>query len=307
MIWKLVRWLLVHLMWPALFLLAGWYLGAKNGAPDLLIRATDGAIARAQAIAAPLIGQGADVAVDAAGDAATAAGDYVAGSVQDILEDVAEVPDETDNASDTDEAEEDEQETASKPVEDTSAASQPKTEPAPALATKTQAPTGGIVVCDTSISNPPRGGKGGDTIGAADETVRYKGVDLLLMPATNACLSSGYGTRNGRLHKGVDYFSDTGGVVIAAADGIIREKASRNDYGNMIVIDHGNDVYTRYAHLAGFASGVREGANVRKGQELGPIGSTGASTIVHLHYEVLTGDYAAAGSFGLEIKDPYKL
>ena len=77
---------------------------------------------------------------------------------------------------------------------------------------------------------------------------------------------------------------------------------------NVIVIDHGAGVYTRYSHLARFGRGVREGANVRQGQVLGPIGKTGASSIVHLHYEVLIGDYnTAAKSFGLEAKDPFKL
>lgn len=94
----------------------------------------------------------------------------------------------------------------------------------------------------------------------------------------------------------------------AAGAGRIVEAVSRSDYGNMIVLDHGGGVYTRYAHLARFSSGVRKGASVQMGQTLGPIGKSGASTIVHLHYEVLTGDYdTSAKSFGLDAVDPLGL
>ena len=131
-----------------------------------------------------------------------------------------------------------------------------------------------------------------------------RGVSLLVAPVTKACLSSGFGLRGtgGRLHKGVDYYSDQGGEVLAAADGLILEATYRDDYGYMLVIDHGGGVYTRSAHLKRFAEGIDAGVRVAQGQVLGPIGNSGAYTkVVHLHYEVLTGDYDnPKRSFGLQ-------
>lgn len=158
-----------------------------------------------------------------------------------------------------------------------------------------------------TVTNRPRSNSD-RVVKRAGATVRYKGVELLLMPATKSCLSSGYGNRNGRLHKGVDYHTQENGNALAAGDGVIIQRVTRRDYGNMIVIDHGNDVYTLYAHLARFGSGVREGASVSQGQVLGPIGTTGASSVIHLHWEVLSGEWNdAAGPFGLNPVNPFSL
>lgn len=156
----------------------------------------------------------------------------------------------------------------------------------------------GIVICRASISNPPANRDG--VVAVDGETTRINGVTLLKAPATKSCLSSGFGQRNGRLHKGVDYNSDTGGDALAAGDGIILEKMFRKDYGNMVLIDHGKGVYTRYAHLARIRAGIDVGDNVSRGDILGPIGQTGATQALHLHLEVLTGDYGnSKQSFGL--------
>ncbi|MEC7290065.1 MAG: M23 family metallopeptidase, partial [Pseudomonadota bacterium] len=89
--------------------------------------------------------------------------------------------------------------------------------------------------------------------------------------------------------------------VYAGAAGTVREKQYRNDYGNMIVIDHGDGVFTRYAHLESFANGVDVGDNVSLGAHIGVMGNTASYPIPrHLHYEVLTGTWGAqAGSFAL--------
>lgn len=139
--------------------------------------------------------------------------------------------------------------------------------------------------------------------------VAVKGVALSVNPAPGACLSSGFGPRGGRTHKGLDYHSRTGGPVFSAGAGVVREMKYRDDYGNMVLIDHGNGVFTRYAHLAGFASGLSVGSRVAAGAELGLMGNTAAYPIpVHLHYEVLLGDYETPKqSFGLEAVDPYDL
>ena len=303
---------------PLLILGAGWYGGAKYGAPDLLIRAVDGVIVRGEAVIAPLLGrtveQGGEIAADLVEDGS----DYVVGTVEEVLQDLAEPPAEDETAASDEEAPADDANddaadvSASESADDAAAATEETApaDPAPEATSSASTPTtqsGDITLCNTGISNAPSAGANG-VVRSAGATVRKNGVSLLLMPATKSCLSSGYGNRNGRLHKGIDYYSDTGGDVLAAGAGVIRERVTRNDFGNMIVIDHGDGVFTRYAHLSRFGSGVTEGANVSAGQVLGPIGNTGSSSIVHLHYEILTGEYAgAAGSFGLDAVDPFSL
>ena len=136
--------------------------------------------------------------------------------------------------------------------------------------------------------------------------VSVKGVKVATFPAPGACLSSGFGQRSGRLHKGVDYHSETGAPILAAADGSIIEMKYRDDYGNMLVIDHGGGVYTRYAHLASFGRGLTSGVSIKAGEQIGLMGNTASYPIpMHLHYELLLGDYSnPKGSFGLEPVDP---
>ncbi|HVK80976.1 MAG TPA: M23 family metallopeptidase, partial [Verrucomicrobiae bacterium] len=126
-------------------------------------------------------------------------------------------------------------------------------------------------------------------------------------PTRNACLSSAFGPRGSGQHNGVDYYSTNGGPILAAADGEIIEAKYRDDYGNMLLIDHGNGVYTRYAHLSSFAEGVVPGARVTAGQQIGLMGNTASYAIpIHLHYEVLAGDYNnPRASFGLTPRSPF--
>ncbi len=137
--------------------------------------------------------------------------------------------------------------------------------------------------------------------------VTINGVRLAAVPTVGACLSSGFGMRNGSMHRGVDYYRREGGPIYAAAAGVVREQTYRNDYGNMIVLDHGAGVFTRYAHLASFAEGLAVGARVARGALIGQMGNTASYTIpVHLHYEILVGDYdTPRGSFGLEARSPF--
>lgn len=176
--------------------------------------------------------------------------------------------------------------------------------------THAKAPTptsaGSIALCPMQISNPPPVDAYGKVAGGPLVTI--KGVKLLLQPATNVCLSSGYGQRNGKTHRGVDYHTRTDGDVLAAGDGTILEASMRADFGNMIVIDHGAGVYTRYAHLASFSKAVAVGAPVKMGAKLGPIGATGATKVKHLHFEILSGKYVSGvGTFGLASHDPFAL
>lgn len=125
-------------------------------------------------------------------------------------------------------------------------------------------------------------------------------VRLATAPVGGGCWSSAFGMRNGRLHKGIDYYSDSPVPVYAAAAGRVRTRSYRSDYGNMLIIDHGDGVYTRYAHLESFA-GPNVGDLVGPGDLLGIMGSTAGHTIPrHLHYEVLTGTWKPRlGSFAL--------
>ena len=132
------------------------------------------------------------------------------------------------------------------------------------------------------------------------------GVKLAAAPTNGACLSSGFGPRRGKLHKGIDLHSRKAPMIVAAADGVVVQKKYRDDYGNMVVIDHGDGVYTRYAHLANFSSGLKQGDKVAFGAPLGPMGRTSKWPVaLHLHYEILLGDISnPKGSFGLAPFDP---
>lgn len=136
------------------------------------------------------------------------------------------------------------------------------------------------------------------------------GVQVAINPAPAACLSSAFGPRNGRAHRGLDYQSKPAGPVTAAADGVLREVSFRQqDFGHWIVIDHGSGVHTGYAHLASVTPGLSAGQRVRRGQPLGVMGKTGAAAVaIHLHYEVRTGDFNTPGGwFTMKDVDPFSL
>ena len=88
-----------------------------------------------------------------------------------------------------------------------------------------------------------------------------------------------------KAHKGTDYAAKTGTAVKVTGDGVIKEAKFSNSYGNYIDVMHYNKYMTRYAHLNGFAKGIRKGAKVEQGQTIGYVGSTGLVTGPHLHYE----------------------
>ena len=88
-----------------------------------------------------------------------------------------------------------------------------------------------------------------------------------------------------RAHKGVDYAAPHGTPIKSAGDGKVVLAGRKGGYGNTVVIQHGNRYRTLYAHMQGFAKGVRSGSSVKQGQIIGYIGTTGLSTGPHLHYE----------------------
>lgn len=109
-------------------------------------------------------------------------------------------------------------------------------------------------------------------------------------PTASPMLTSSYGYRrdpfNHRpaFHAGLDFPGRYGQPIIAAAAGRISFVGQRSGYGNVVEIDHGHGIMTRYAHLSGFAA--RPGERVKRGDAIGRMGSTGRSTGTHLHFEV---------------------
>jgi murein DD-endopeptidase MepM/ murein hydrolase activator NlpD len=100
-------------------------------------------------------------------------------------------------------------------------------------------------------------------------------------------MTSGYGARWGTVHKGIDVAAPTGTPIWAAKAGEVIYASWMSGYGNVVMIDHGGDVTTLYAHQSRIASSV--GQSVAQGQVIGYIGSTGNSTGPHLHFEIRFG------------------
>ncbi|CAM4085371.1 Peptidase M23 domain-containing protein [Novosphingobium lubricantis] len=122
-------------------------------------------------------------------------------------------------------------------------------------------------------------------------TARRSAVSIpSLAPVAVAHLSSGYGMRvhpvlgGRRGHKGIDLAAPTGTPIRASADGVVEKAEWFGGYGLFVQLDHGGAMETRYGHMSRVA--VAEGQQVRKGDVIGYVGSTGRSTGPHLHYEV---------------------
>lgn len=106
--------------------------------------------------------------------------------------------------------------------------------------------------------------------------------------------SSGFGARvdpfTGRyaFHPGIDFAGPWGSVVHATAAGVVVFAGNRGGYGNMVEVDHGYGIHTRYGHLSTIS--VQVGTHIPRGGALGRVGSTGRSTGPHVHYEVWYDD-----------------
>lgn len=111
------------------------------------------------------------------------------------------------------------------------------------------------------------------------------GIAFLNEPTRGGILTSEYGERWNSFHKGIDIAGNIGDDVIASMDGYVTY-AEFNDggYGNLIIIEHKDDMKTYYGHLSSFK--IKAGDSVKKGDVIGEIGSTGFSTGPHLHFEL---------------------
>jgi murein DD-endopeptidase MepM/ murein hydrolase activator NlpD len=92
------------------------------------------------------------------------------------------------------------------------------------------------------------------------------------------------GNGEGEFHTGIDIDAPIGTPIHATADGVVKSAAMESGYGREVIIDHGHNVETCYAHMSGFA--VMTGQTVVRGQVIGYVGMSGRTTGAHVHYEV---------------------
>lgn len=118
-------------------------------------------------------------------------------------------------------------------------------------------------------------------------------LDRKPMEFRSARISSRFGWRRHPilkqriLHSGVDYAAPMGSRIYASGDGVVKRAQWAGGYGRYVVIRHNSEFSTGYAHMSGFARGIRPGVRVKQGQVIGYVGSTGRSTGPHLHFEVI--------------------
>ncbi|MGA7478427.1 MAG: M23 family metallopeptidase [Azonexus sp.] len=133
-----------------------------------------------------------------------------------------------------------------------------------------------------------------DELAVLESRFLEKRVKERLMPTTlpvkQAFLGSPFGHRSDpivgqrAMHEGIDFNAESGTPVVAAADGVVLSAGWQSDFGNMIEVDHGDGLTTRYAHLS--RMNAKAGSLVKRGERIGAVGSTGRSTGSHLHFEV---------------------
>ena len=126
-----------------------------------------------------------------------------------------------------------------------------------------------------------------------DENARSMKTSIMKKPLVAKRISSKFGLRKHptfgtvRLHSGVDFAAPAGTPIYAGGDGRIIRIGRRGGYGKYIKIRHNAKLHTAYAHMKGFAKGLKVNSRVKQGQVIGYVGTTGVSTGPHLHYEVI--------------------
>lgn len=110
-----------------------------------------------------------------------------------------------------------------------------------------------------------------------------------------------------RAHRGVDYAAPAGTPVYAAGDGKIIHRGTKGGYGSTVILQHGGNITTLYAHLSSFAKTAKYGQRVKQGQVIGFVGKTGLATAPHLHYEYrLNGVHRNPRTVPLPDADPIR-
>ena len=127
----------------------------------------------------------------------------------------------------------------------------------------------------------------------ADSQYQDTGGRLLRPISSSYRMNSQFGPRvdpitgkRGRMHNGVDFAAPAGTPIYAAESGVVTVAQSTSGYGNTVIIDHGGGMWTLYAHIRNGGIKVNAGQQVKRGEKIAEVGSTGRSTGNHLHFEV---------------------
>ncbi|MDP1653294.1 MAG: M23 family metallopeptidase [Rhodocyclaceae bacterium] len=133
-----------------------------------------------------------------------------------------------------------------------------------------------------------------DTLAALESRILDERIRKNLLPTSTPIADESRGSNFGwradpftgqqALHEGVDFVAEPGTPILAAAAGIVLSVERHPEYGNMVEIDHGNELMTRYAHASQIF--VKPGEFIKRRQQIAAVGSTGRSTGPHLHFEV---------------------
>lgn len=124
------------------------------------------------------------------------------------------------------------------------------------------------------------------------QTVFYTGGKLGIPLKDAYRVSSGFGYRihpiyhTKKLHAGIDFAAPAGTNIYAAESGVVITAGWTSGYGNTVILDHGNGLWTLYGHIRTGGIKVKVGENVKRGEKIAEVGSTGNSTGNHLHFEV---------------------
>jgi len=131
------------------------------------------------------------------------------------------------------------------------------------------------------------------------------------LPVKDAALGSVFGHRADpiaglrAMHEGLDFSAEIGTPVVVAADGMVLSASFHPEYGNLIDVDHGDGLTSRYAHLSRID--VKAGALIKRGEQIGAVGNTGRSTGAHLHFEVRMLGVAQNPAYFLKQGDEFAL
>ncbi len=149
----------------------------------------------------------------------------------------------------------------------------------------------GTISCYVTLANTPSGFECHDF----DAPAAFAPLASNLIVPVRGVTTSGFGPRlhpilkQVRRHNGVDWRAPIGTPVYAAAAGKVTIAGDGGGYGNVVYLDHGNGMETRYAHLNAFSPNARVGTQVKTGDVIGFVGTTGRSTGPHLHFELHVG------------------
>lgn len=139
-----------------------------------------------------------------------------------------------------------------------------------------------------------QGERNADVFTLIESRLFEKRLEALMIPSSAPVVGnvgSGFGFRHdpftGRpaLHTGLDFPANSGTPIMAAAGGVVLSAGMHPQYGQLVELDHGNGLVTRYAHTSKMM--VKQGDLIKRGQTIAEVGSTGRSTGPHLHFEVL--------------------